>query len=268
MRPTLGVLAALFLALAAAPACGGNNEDVPLGDDDDDGGDIDAGPGDGADARIGGDCTASGAQCNNCMDDDADGLVDGFDPECSGPLDNNEGSFATGIPGDNIDETTQDCFFDGNSGGACQVDTCCLYPEGGCPIDDPPNDCAFDAGCISECIDLVPPGCDCFGCCTVCVDSGCYDVLLNPGVNPDCTQENVDDPVACPVCQKFEDCSADECDADPTDCVLCPGETAEDLPDSCNEVNECPGGETVCPTGTECADNEYCSSGCCVSAIG
>src|SRR6478609_3127994 len=33
-----------------------------------------------------------------------------------GPLDNDESSFATGIPVDNIDACKQDCFFDGNSG--------------------------------------------------------------------------------------------------------------------------------------------------------
>ena len=32
------------------------------------------------------------------------------------PLDNDESSFATGIPGDNMDACKQDCFFDGNSG--------------------------------------------------------------------------------------------------------------------------------------------------------
>ena len=46
----------------------------------------------------------------------ATGKVDYNDPECVGPLDNDESSFATGIPGDNIDACKQDCFFDGNSG--------------------------------------------------------------------------------------------------------------------------------------------------------
>src|SRR5262249_30355412 len=55
-------------------------------------------------------------QCSDGIDNDGDGLIDLADPECVGPLDNDESSFATGIPGDNIDACKQDCFFDGNSG--------------------------------------------------------------------------------------------------------------------------------------------------------
>src|SRR5688572_6561790 len=40
----------------------------------------------------GGDCV-----CDNGLDDDEDGLIDGLDPECTGPFDNDEGTFATGI---------------------------------------------------------------------------------------------------------------------------------------------------------------------------
>ena len=46
------------------------------------------------------------------------------------PVDNDEGSFATGIPGDNKDANKQDCFFDGNSGGGddgCNQHVCCLF---------------------------------------------------------------------------------------------------------------------------------------------
>ena len=56
------------------------------------------------------------AACSDGIDNDGDGLIDYNDPECVGPLDNDEGSFATGIPGDNVDPCKQDCFFDGNSG--------------------------------------------------------------------------------------------------------------------------------------------------------
>ena len=96
-------------------ACGGHHGtgDDATGDGGN-GGDgsttfIDAPPFDGT-------CTPGGPQCSNCKDDDGDGLIDGFDPECTGPFDNDEGSFATGIPGDNKDAINQDCFFDGNSG--------------------------------------------------------------------------------------------------------------------------------------------------------
>ena len=49
-------------------------------------------------------------------DFDGDGKIDLADPECVHPCDNDEGSFATGIPGDNVDACKQDCFFDGDSG--------------------------------------------------------------------------------------------------------------------------------------------------------
>ena len=55
-------------------------------------------------------------QCSDGIDNDGDGKIDYDDPECVGPLDNDESSFATGIPGDNMDACKQDCFFDGNSG--------------------------------------------------------------------------------------------------------------------------------------------------------
>ncbi len=38
------------------------------------------------------------------------GRLTANDPECVGPCDNDEGKFATGIPGDNIDACKQDCF--------------------------------------------------------------------------------------------------------------------------------------------------------------
>src|SRR3982751_6186781 len=55
-------------------------------------------------------------QCSDGLDNDGDGRTDYNDPECVGPLDNDESSYATGIPGDNVDACKQDCFFDGNSG--------------------------------------------------------------------------------------------------------------------------------------------------------
>src|SRR5204862_6504074 len=61
-------------------------------------------------------CKVNPSACTDGKDNDGDGLIDAADPECVGPCDNDEGTFATGIPGDNIDACKQDCFFDGNSG--------------------------------------------------------------------------------------------------------------------------------------------------------
>src|SRR5262245_31900708 len=79
----------------------------------------------GAAAGANGSCAAvagagggiSSAQCTDGIDNDGDGKVDYDDPECIGGYDNDEGSFAWGIPGDNnTDACRTDCFFDTNSG--------------------------------------------------------------------------------------------------------------------------------------------------------
>jgi hypothetical protein len=75
------------------------------------------------------------------MDNDGDGKVDTADPECVSPCDDKEDTFATGLPGDNMDPCKQDCFFDGNSGGGkgdCAWDLKCDPKSPGgdkCPYD-------------------------------------------------------------------------------------------------------------------------------------
>jgi hypothetical protein len=268
---------ALGLSLLLVAACGddGGSADGTDGDrfpDASTGPAADAGPTGG-----GGTCSADNYQCNNCEDDDGDNLTDGDDPECTGSIDNDESSFATGIPGDNKDDKWQDCFFDGNSGAGdddCRWHTCCaLGSTGGsdCPVDphfDPDTDCPEQTQmCIDYCGALTPPGCDCFGCCTVCDDAGCEDIFINPAVSPDCTQETIHDPEICAECTKSADCGTEECNDDPTDCVLCPGQTEDDLPSDCQGSNECPGGETPCDVSADCGTDQYCSAGCCINVV-
>ncbi|HLU65156.1 MAG TPA: hypothetical protein VKZ63_02705 [Kofleriaceae bacterium] len=284
MRSRSSLLLGLGLCALLAAGCGddGGGGGSGSGDAGGSGGDGDGGGGGGGTADGGGggggggDCTPTGAACNNCVDDDGDGYIDGLDPHCAGPLDNDEETFATGIPGDNVDPKKQDCFFDGNSGGSCQIETCCLLSQEQCEAADgkygnwPPMDCDFNDSCIAECIDLTPPGCDCFGCCTICnPDTGeCADIL---GLaSPTCDPTDIGNPETmdeCTPCQKFEECTGGECNADPNDCVLCPGETEEDLPPECNEMNECPGGRTPCDTSDDCAATEYCAAGCCIGTV-
>ncbi|MCA9583658.1 MAG: hypothetical protein KC416_17795, partial [Myxococcales bacterium] len=105
-------------------------------------------------------------QCNDGIDNDNDGDTDGVDLECTGPQDNDESSFATGIPGDNKDPKWQDCFFDGNSGAGddkCRYHTGCI--TGDKPLTDP--DCEVTQECVDFCGARTPNGCDCFGCCDV-----------------------------------------------------------------------------------------------------
>ena len=263
-------------------ACGGHHGDG-TGDDAGAGGNgdgmmfIDAPPFDGT-------CTPGGPQCSNCIDDDGDGKIDGFDPECTGPLDNDEGRFATGIPGDNIDAIKQDCFFDGNSGGGddgCNKHVCCLLGATTRPSARPTwsassttpmsreqvqrHECFAPLGsapmpakCAMVCGSITPPGCDCFGCCTVCEPgtSTCFDIAINPVVSPGCTQDNLADPNACKRCVKTTTCGGGDCGG--TTCVLCAGEDPSDLPPDCNGTITCPATEQTCPAGSGCPDQTYC----------
>lgn len=226
--------------------------------------------------------------CTNGLDDDDDGLVDGFDPECSGPLDSDEGSFATGIPGDNRDPKWQDCFFDGNSGAG---DDGCRYATG-CLTGDLPSthkDCSLTQACIDYCRPLTPNGCDCFGCCTVqLADGEQLDILTGTS----CSLDKATDASACPTCTKSTACG-NSCGT----CELCPGKTLADLPASCvpdeppvgepdpdpspdpdptpepdptppTPVNSCDGGETRCgPDLPACSSTQYCSLGCCIEFV-
>jgi hypothetical protein len=274
---TLGTT--LFLVACGSSGGGGNNGDG--GNVDGDGGAIvDAGGVDFSDADPlapdagPGGCVATGPQCNNCIDDDEDGQIDGFDIECTGLIDDDESGFATGISGDNIDTKTQDCFFDGNSGGGddkCAYHTCCIFgfdTAAECPSNlQPPNydpaDCEVTAQCIANCGPLVPPGCDCFGCCTLCDGAGCVDVYTNPAVAPECDADVLHDATKCPTCEKLDSCDQP---CGPEMCILCPGQNPEDLPPECTEVM-CPTGATTCETTADCNEFQFCSVGCCIGTV-
>lgn len=247
-------------------------------------------------------CGGASCACNDGIDNDGDGTTDGFDAECTGPFDSDEGSFATGIPGDNRDEKWQDCFFDGNSGAGddgCRYSTDCL--TGDLPADAP--GCAVADACQDFCAPLAPPGCDCFGCCDVTVEGRLHTVR----VATSCSTENIDDPALCPPCVKTTAC-ANDCG----ECELCLGKTIDDLPEQCfmttlppapppgdgggytdgpdgstpdggvtlpppgqttppgetstppnTPPNVCDNGGTACTTSADCGFSNYCSLGCC-----
>ena len=203
-------------------------------------------------------------QCSDCVDNDGDGAIDGADPECTLARDNDESSFATGIAGDNMDPNWQDCFFDGNSGGGddgCRYHTCCLV--GGCTPGQQADSCAVTAECVASCGDLTVPGCDCFGCCTLCDDLGCLDVVTNPAIAPDCQYESFRDPTRCPPCTQSSECGT-PCGGE--DCVLCPGQDPSDLPPECT-VPTCPAGQSACTTTADCGTDQFCSNGCCIFQV-
>jgi hypothetical protein len=240
--------------LLVAAACGGNDEnnsgtadaaekDGPLRMDAKT---ADAGPGGTANARTGGPLvndagqalcqSGSGlvvCQCSDGKDKDNDMRADSADPECTGPQDDDESSFATGIPGDNSDPYVLDCFFDGDSGGdndGCRWDIRCESPPNG-------QHCNNNqlAGC-GECRPLTPNGCDCFGCCDVYVNGVPHIVRIIEG----CTAAVINDPSKCPTCTKVQECN-NPCDP----CEVCIGRPNPD-PSCQNDAG--PAG--MCPAGS------------------
>lgn len=217
----------------------------------------------------GGTCVAGRTQCTNCKDDDGDGLVDSADPECTGPLDGDESSFGTGIPGDNKDPCLQDCFFDANSGSGddgCRENLACDPMSPGapkCPHDPKAQLCGDPQAqaCRNACVPLAPNGCDCFGCCEVpSTDAGTLSVRLDPS----CTAKTTTDPTRCKPCTRVADC-LNPCDR----CELCIGKAA--LPPDCAQDGgtgqTCPNDQASCNANVPCAIGAYCLTGCCIPDI-
>jgi hypothetical protein len=230
-------------------------------------------------------------QCSDGKDNDGDKLIDSADPECTGPLDNDESSFATGIPGDNVDPKWQDCFFDGNSGGGddgCRYSTGCLTGE----LEPTDKDCQLTDACVKFCKPLTPNGCDCFGCCEVKSPDG---GIAHVSITSTCTIADVGDPQKCPSCTPSTDCN-NTCER----CELCLGKTS--IPDDCRGTGGAPGtggaggapqggaggvvsnggsGGYDCPTpacdvgqqpcGVDCLPGcpmgQYCLTGCCIPTL-
>ena len=227
--------ALVVLALAGMSACGENL--VELDPDEE------------ADADVDGTCVAGDTQCTNCDDDDGDGEVDGFDVECSGAIDDDESSFDTDVPGDNGPADLQDCLFDGNSGSdeGCSRHVCCILDLDGPACDaagidnnfDPATDCPDQSQmCLDECAPLVPPGCDCFGCCNICDETSCYDIYIHPAIAPDCDADVLADQDLCPRCVPIPSCGTG-----------------------------CDGGGDDCETSADCGDGQFCAAGCCITVV-
>jgi hypothetical protein len=247
-----------------------------------------------------GGCDPNGPKCNNCKDDDGDGLIDALDPECVGPLDNDESSFATGIPGDNVDACKQDCFFDGNSGqgdDGCDWNFKCDPASPGanaakaCPYDASYHNCTTTQSqkCLTTCRTVTPNGCDCFGCCLV--PGAPHPIYLAPA----CTAANFDDPTKCPACTQQTSCmnTCEHCEICvgkttlPPDCVIPPpttgaggttgttgaaGTTGTTGAGGAEGGTPCAGGRQYCGPGGiapgACPTGTYCTTGCCIPGIG
>lgn len=164
--------------------------------------------------------TAPGAQATQCSDDidnNSNGWIDLVDPYCKVADDNDESSFASGVPGDdNNAPHALDTWFDLDSGtgnDGCLIHACCMI-DGSCPADlEPqlfdPGACTATQACVSFAQPLTKPGCDCFGCCEICTPgtSSCATVFVNPAVSPTCTLETIGDPAHCRACTQNPQCN-------------------------------------------------------------
>jgi hypothetical protein len=229
---------------------------------------------------IGGGIKVGNPQCSDGIDNDGDGRIDYDDPECVGPLDNDESSFATGIPGDNIDACKQDCFFDGNSGmgdDGCNWQLKCdpRSVETKCPYDmqyatQHASECSVSASqsttCINKCQKLVPNGCDCFGCCLI---PGAPTPIRLAAT---CTAADFGNPAKCPTCTQVTQCSnpCDHCEICigkptlPADCAPggTDGGTDGPPPPTCGSDYQPCGPGTPTPAD-QCPQGLGCITGCC-----
>jgi hypothetical protein len=197
--------------------------------------------------------------CSNGVDDnDDDDLADGFDSECTGPFDDDEGSFRVNAVNEG-NPNCADCFYDsdhrrGNDG--CWISTDCTFEGkfgngGGC------NTCDAQPECRAKCEQITPNGCDCFGCCEVRSGGATVQIRLEAS----CDMKKLSDTNACPRCRINPTCQ-NPCDA----CELCPGRTLADLPSDCMKAVAC-GERTRCESTDDCTYLEFCSQGCCVPIL-
>jgi hypothetical protein len=204
--------------------------------------------------------------CSDGRDNDGDALSDGFDPECTGPFDDDEASFATGAPVSG--GRCRDCFWDNNAGPGdddCRYPAECLQSQlatgkGACAS------CQVSQFCVNHCGMRTPNGCDCFGCCQVTRGDGSTKLVA---LNDACSLAKLDDEQACPQCVQSPSC-LNPCGH----CELCPGRTPKDLPADCGASGTEPGrryvcdeGQPVCSATTGCPPGAYCQLGCCLYVV-
>lgn len=207
-------------------------------------------------------CGKAPCACDDGLDNDGDGLVDGLDPECTGALDEDEATFATGKP--SKAKNCRDCYWDedqGTGNDSCRYPNACLHGEqpngnGNC------SSCQVSQACLDTCAARTPNGCDCFGCCEVSRPDG---LTITIEFSDRCSLAVIDDPVACPRCTQSTQCR-NECGR----CELCPGRTLADLPADCRgrtPPNQCDEGQPVCATSADCTTDQYCQQGCCFTSL-
>ncbi|MDB4975318.1 MAG: hypothetical protein JWN48_3659 [Myxococcaceae bacterium] len=218
-------------------------------------------------------CGTSTCACADGLDNDADGLIDLDDPDCTSAFGNDEQPYS-GIWGDHRVDACQGCFFSGSNGSGadgCRVPYSCLTNGDTSGAGGNCTSCAASEKCRGYCLRYVPNGCDCFGCCTVLTNEGAtQNVLLDStcNVDGDITQ-------GCTACVPSTSCF-NPCGR----CELCPGKTLAQLPADCvaaeRDAGASDAAQPSCEDGAPpcgdalpaCATDQMCLYGCCVTAPG
>jgi hypothetical protein len=216
-------------------------------------------------ARVPANCGGHTCACDDGVDNDQDGLTDGFDPECTNATDDDEASFATGAPAPK--SRCRDCFWDSNAGPG---DDRCRYPEECFTGGTPPgkgacSSCEVSTTCVDYCQSRTPNGCDCFGCCEITRPDG---TSVQVQLTDTCSLGKLDDHTACPLCSRQSNCR-NVCGH----CELCPGRTPAMLPADCtggqNPMSPryvCEGRQ-LCTDTVPCPSGQYCLLGCCLETV-
>lgn len=221
-------------------------------------------------------CRGKPWQCGNCLDDDADGVIDSLDPDCLGPCDDDEVGLSSGMIVMQSATCRLDCYFDADSGaGNDQCDWSHKCDERSVAPSYPPSGearCEYEPGagmgldcealveqpqsCRDACLPLVPNGCDCFGCCQL--EDGEFHFIGRGRGELGCQRDALGDADACPPCTPVQSC-LNRCEQ----CEVCVG---RELDPECSGGNVCPPGQAACTTDAPCDFQEYCVTGCCVRA--
>jgi hypothetical protein len=222
--------------------------------------------------------------CGDCEDNDHDGKIDMDDPECLGPCQTVEDSFANPMPGQGHGMCRLDCYFDQDDGFGNDD---CVYSHKCDVLSQPPDyppegvSCAYNPDeklpqgrscttpqtekCVSVCKPLTPNGCDCFGCCKIPgTNSAVFIGSVDDADTPTCDSAHITDMKRCKPCTPVDSCLND-C----KECELCFGKRV--LPPGCGQEGpacaapECPPSSAGC--GLEClpacTTGRSCITGCC-----
>jgi hypothetical protein len=130
------------------------------------------------------------------------------------------------------------------------------------------NECTPSEECIRNCVDLTPNGCDCFGCCQI--EDGMQTLSIQ--LAETCSMAVLSDENKCPRCHvnMNEANSKGPCFNPCGRCELCPGRTADKLPDDCGDGDleyDCEDNQVCGGPNALCGNLAWCIQGCCAPIL-